>query len=90
MKNETNFWETKIGKILSHGIHEHNSGLGYIQNGKSLLMKEFKLAQEDELSEISFQILFDKNMATIRKGQDKCKESIDYIYKNLKEQNIKL
>lgn len=82
-----NFWHTKIGKILSYGIHEHNSGLGYIIS--SLKYVETLEKQGDIV--ISFKDdktkeRYYKSMALIRSGKEKCKTSMDYIYTKLKEE----
>lgn len=84
------FWKTKTGKILSYGLHEHSSGLGYISTGKSLMDKlikngsvtlSFKDKETEEMYTHSFELVL--------KGKDKCKKSIDYIYENLKEKEMK-
>lgn len=74
----TKFWDTEEGKILSHGIHEHSSGLGMIINELNyieLLTKKEKITKND------YEISFNR----IKDGRNKCKEAMDYIYNKFKE-----
>ena len=75
------FWKTKIGKILSYGIHEHNSGLGYIVNNIKLLEKDL-LSEKPMFSKKEHKEMFE----SVRKGVEKSKKSIDYIYENIKKE----
>jgi hypothetical protein len=80
------FWSTPTGKILSYGIHEHNSGLGYIVNSVSIIKKlinngSIKLDFEDKESEE----YFNKSIDRILLGKVKCRKSIDYIYEEIKK-----
>ena len=74
------FWNTKTGKILSHGIHEHSSGISLIKANLNLLAKDFVrdekcFSKEDH----------ERMMKTCKNSLQKCKDSIDYIYTKLKE-----
>ena len=81
MEIEKNFWETKEGKIIGHGIHDHNSAIellrGYL-----------------EYSECPNNIFTTKEEYNdkIKKLFKKTQVSIDYIYtsfKNIHEENLK-
>lgn len=75
---EFNFWKTESGKIMSHGVHEHNSGMGYIINAVSFISEEFdsgKLTKES----------LDKYLDIILKGKIKSQDGMDYIYEKLAE-----
>lgn len=65
------FWTTDLGKILSHGIHDHNSGLGIIVNYTSMIKKNPEK--------------IDEYLVNILTGKKKCEESIDYIYTKIRE-----
>jgi hypothetical protein len=72
------FWKTDIGKILSYGVHEHVHGASKIQLCCSLILKQIEnknLSEEDIV----------KYVNKIKEGAKTCSESIDYIYKQIKE-----
>ena len=80
------FWKTPEGKIMSYGIHEHNSGLGYIINNlryiELLIEKghiEIKGTDENYMKD------FNNSLTKIREGKEKCKDSMDYVYTKIKE-----
>jgi len=75
------FWKTPEGKILGHGIHEHNSGLGIISN----YLKHLKYIIENDLEKDKDDLL--KVLESIEKARIRCRESMDYIYTNIKELN---
>lgn len=81
------FWKTKIGKIFNYGIHEHNSGLGYISSSKHYI----QYCIDNKLLEITFKDDkikegFNNSLERIINGKNKCKESLDYIYTKIKEE----
>jgi hypothetical protein len=80
------FWKTPEGKILSYGIHEHSSGLGYINNAVSfintLIEKDnVKLEFKDEETKE----WFFKCLQNIKDGKVKARDSVDYIYTEIKK-----
>jgi len=79
------FFKTERGKILSYGIHEHNSGLGIAKNYISLvnilLEKESIILSGDEETKK----LFKDSILKIRESLNKCQSSVDYIYENIKK-----
>jgi hypothetical protein len=68
------FWETDMGKIFAHGIHEHNSALGKVGT-KIALYKAGKYTLKD----IPF--LVNDLQNDLKKAQD----SMDYIYENVRK-----
>lgn len=85
MDEKINFWKTDEGKILSYGIHEHNSGLGYINNSISLIKKLIERKQINiTFKDIEIEDIFNRNFKMLEEGKIKCKESVDYIYKEIK------
>ncbi len=80
----SNFWGTDDGKILSHTIHEHNSGLGIIINNKNILttlLKNNLITFVNSDAEETFM----KSIIGIETGRVKCKEAVDYCYTKFKE-----
>tara|TARA_R110000850_G_scaffold34024_1_gene92221 strand:- start:30292 stop:30561 length:270 start_codon:yes stop_codon:yes gene_type:complete len=80
------FWKTPEGKILSYGIHEHNSGLGYINNSLSIIntlieQGGIKIQFNDEESEK----WFNNSLKRIKEGKVKCRKSMDYVYEEIKK-----
>lgn len=73
------FWDTEEGKILMHGIHDHSHGLQYINSALSIIGRTLESEGELDVEELK------KDLELIEKGRDKCKDSIDYIYKEIKE-----
>ena len=85
MSENKKFWDTKNGKILSHTIHEHNSGLGIIANYKSVittLLKTKLITFVDSDTEETFM----KSIIGIEEGRVRCREAVDYCYTKFKEQ----
>ena len=85
MSKDKNFWNTKNGKILSHTIHDHNSGLGTIVNYKNILttlLKNKLITFVDSDAEETFM----KSIIGIETGRVKCREAVDYCYTKFKEQ----
>ena len=83
----SNFWKTKEGKVFSHAIHERNSSLGYIVNAVGyiellLKSKDVKITFDSEKNKENFY----SSLESIRKGKEKCKESVDYAYIEIKNQ----
>lgn len=78
-EDKVNFWKTPEGKIISHGIHEHNSGLGIINN----YIRWFEYSLEKGIQHSKEEQL--EVLARMRDGKVKCRESIDYIYIELKK-----
>lgn len=78
------FWKTDNGKILSHTIHEHNSGIRIIVNYNNLLKRllEHKLIT---FTNLDSEELFIKSIEGIEKGKIRSKEGIDYCYTKFKE-----
>lgn len=76
--NEFNFWKTESGKIMGHGVHEHNSGMGFIINAVSFIRQEF---DSGELTKENL----DKYLDIILKGKKRSQDGIDYIYEKLVE-----
>ena len=74
------FRKTPEGKVLMYGIHEHSNGLCRIGSNLSLLEKYMEKGTVDNEKLL-------KLIESIVDGQKKCKESIDYIYENIKAIN---
>lgn len=68
------FWQTDMGKIFAHGIHEHNSALGKI-GAKITLYKSGKYKKEDE------HFLINELQNDLKKAQD----SMDFIYEKVRK-----
>lgn len=68
------FWQTEMGKIFAHGIHEHNSALGKI--GTKIA---FYKAGGYKVKDIPF--LVNQLENDLKKAQD----SIDFIYENVRK-----
>lgn len=86
------FWNTDRGKILSYGIHEHNSGLGHISNSVSYIKNQIeqgtiKIVPNNENKRIAENDLknFNNCLDRILKGREKCKDSMDYVYEEVKK-----
>ena len=81
MENKARFWNTPNGKIISHTIHEHNSGLDSLGINITLLKiyleKKFPEALEDEKIQ--------KALEGISNARERMKEAIDYSYNKFKE-----
>lgn len=79
--SDTKFWETDIGKKLMHGIHDHSSGLCSLRTSVSLmkLQKEKGTFTLDEL---------DQRIKVMEMAMDKMRDSIDYIYESVKENEM--
>jgi hypothetical protein len=79
------FWNTKEGKILSYGIHDHSHGLSYISNGIAIIKRRIEnksliiTGTDEAIDDFNYYLDF------ILKGKTKCKESIDYIYSESKK-----
>jgi hydrogenase maturation factor HypE len=73
------FWKTEEGKIIMHGIHEHAHGLQYINSALNIIKRTIESDEPIDLEELK------KDLELIERGREKCKESIDYVYKKLKE-----
>lgn len=85
MSKDKNFWNTKNGKILSHTIHDHNSGLAIAGSWKSFIIsltKKNAIIFDTEETKDDF----NKAINGINTGLDKCKEAVDYCYTKFKEQ----
>jgi len=67
--------DTEVGKIMYTSTHDHNSGLGYIKSALELIRSNDDISKEDML----------KYLSVIEKGATKCRESADYLYKQLEE-----
>jgi len=82
--SNTDFWKTDNGKILSHTIHDHNSGLGIIVNYKNILtslLKNNLITFVDSNTEETFM----KSIIGIETGRVRCREAVDYCYTKFKE-----
>ncbi len=77
MSEKPNFYQTQVGNILAHGIHEHNSGMGFIVSAVNLIKSE------QESGTLTKEML-EKYLDIIIKGKDKSTNGIDYIYEQLK------
>jgi len=73
-----NFWSTERGGILSHGVHDHNSGIAIIEGFIDIL----KYNTENDIQMTKEEIL--NYLSKIEKGTKRCTDSIDYIYKEIK------
>lgn len=62
-------------EVINHTIHEHNSGLGYIVN--AVYMIKQLVPDNKEVME---------QLDNITRGKNKCKDAIDYLYTNLKNE----
>jgi hypothetical protein len=69
--NKKRFWETDIGKVFAHGIHEHNSAIGLIKGAISLYRKGHYTGKG----------LADAIETYTKKAQD----SVDFIYTKTRE-----
>jgi uncharacterized coiled-coil protein SlyX len=83
---KVDFWKTPEGKIMSYGIHEHNSGLGHIINN----LRYIELLIEKRHIEIKFNDEkymkdFNDSLVKIRQGKEKSKDAMDYVYTKIKE-----
>jgi len=72
------FWKTPVGKIFSHGIHEHNSGLGMIINYALFIER---LNEKGELTDEKLKEYLQK----IKDNKNKCEEAMDYVYTEIKK-----
>jgi len=72
------FYNTEVGKILAHGIHEQNSSLGQISSCVYLLKSE---KENGDLTNEEFLKYMDMIESAIKKNKD----GMDYIYIKLKE-----
>jgi hypothetical protein len=73
------FWDTEIGKIMSHGLHEHNTVLGQIARSRYYIEHKFdSLTKEQILIQIN----------NIEEGKKKAQEAMDFIYEKLKALSI--
>lgn len=77
------FWDVPEGKVMAHGIHEHNSGLSYIINSCTWLEKHIKINYPEVASDEKAM----KAIQNIRSGKEKCKEAMDYVYVKFKEKH---
>lgn len=71
------FWNSEEGKIISHTIHEHNSAIGLISGTVYYLRK---IKDDGELLSDELEQRLDKIEEYLRR----CKEAVDYAYKELK------
>ena len=69
------FWNSENGKIISHGIHDHNSGLRYLRTYISILKIKIEKGENIKLEDIE----------KLEKGLKRCRDSMDYIYIKFKE-----
>ena len=72
------FWDTKEGKILSHAVHDHNSGLGRIVNNVYYLKE---LLKDKDYENPRILITLD----SITSAKDDCRNAMDYAYNNIKD-----
>lgn len=73
-----NFIDTERGKVIFHGIHDHNGGMGIIGGTLSLIKNSLE-SGEDIPKEVLLQYV-DMMSKGIKRSQD----SIDYIYSEIK------
>ena len=73
-----NFLNTESGRILYHGVHEHNSGITIIEGFLDIL----KYNTENDIQMSKEEIL--NYLSKIERGTKRCTDSIDYIYKEIK------
>ena len=66
-----------------HGVHEHSHGLQLINNTLRVIKRTIDSGQSLDLEELK------KDLSLIESGSKSCKDSIDYIYKEIKELNTK-
>lgn len=78
-EEKISFWKTPEGKILSHGIHEHNSGLGILQN----YIKWFEYSLKNNIEHSKEEQL--KVLDSMKNAKTKCSESMDYVYEEIKK-----
>lgn len=69
------FWKSENGRIVGHGIHDHNSGIGYIRTYISIFKKKIENNETITIEDL------DK----LEIGIKRCKDSIDYIYIKFKD-----
>jgi len=74
-EEQTPFYKTEVGKVLMHGIHEHNSAIGQINNLVKFIDHSLKnnLDNKEEI---------EKSLDMILVAKKKAEESMDYIYKH--------
>lgn len=73
------FWKTPIGKILGYGVHEHSNGLAVMGTNLSILENKIKAGQYPK------ELLGD--VEAMRAALKRCREAMDYVYKNIKGAN---
>ena len=72
-----------IKKLLMYFIHEHSNGLSFITNTIASLRIELESGREITSEFIQKKIDF------LQIGKNRCKESVDYLYTELKDYNKK-
>ena len=79
MEKNKNFYETERGKIIHYGIHEHNGGISILTASLEILKdkieKNHEISKDDLIQYIGY----------LEKGKKKCMDAIDYIYKEIKD-----
>lgn len=68
------FFQTELGKILKHVIHEHANGSQLVKSATLMLIEE-ELNEEKQLQYLNF----------IIKGNKRCDDAIDYMYEKIKQ-----
>jgi hypothetical protein len=78
MEGPKKFYETERGKIIHHGIHEHNGGISILTASlgilKDMIEKDHQISKDELIQYIGF----------LEKGKKRCTDAIDYIYNEIK------
>ncbi len=78
MEGPKKFYETERGKIIHHGIHEHNGGISILTGVLSLLKDSIEKGKQISKEDLDQYIEF------LEKGKKRCTDAIDYIYNEIK------
>lgn len=75
------FYKTEDGKIMTHVVHDHNTGMGLINNWVVGIERRLEHNGEVSMEELK------RALAGIKAGVSKAKEAVDYGYVKFKERN---
>lgn len=73
------FYQTEVGKVLAHGVHENNSSVGQIKNIIYLIRGAFDNGEYLTIGEMKQYL--DMLESAAKKSQD----GMDYVYENIKK-----
>lgn len=71
------FYNTEVGKILAHGVHENNSSAGQILGLSRIIREE---SRTKELSQEDLEKYLTMMETAVKKSQD----GMDYVYSHIK------